>query len=74
MQGLSLTIRVKGNRIWIISVEGDEAWGLKIRSQNLADSITSIHQALWKLASPITKEMISSWGPNEYLQAEKSKI
>ncbi len=71
---LSLTIRLKGNRVWIVSVKGDEVWGLKIRSQNLADSLIGIHQALWKLASPITKEMIASWGPNEYLQVEKSTI
>ena len=70
---LSLTVRLKGNRVWIVSVKGDEVWGLKIRSQNLADSLVGIHQALWKLASPITKEMIASWGPNEYLQAEKHK-
>ncbi len=69
---LALTIRLKGNRVWIVSVKGDEVWGLKIRSQNLADSIIGIHKVLWKLASPITKEMIASWGPNEYLQAEKS--
>lgn len=68
---LSLTIRLKGNRVWIVSVKGDEVWGLKIRSQNLADSLIGIHQALWKLATPITIDMIASWGPNEYLQAEK---
>jgi len=70
---LCLTIRLKGNRIWIVSVKGDEVWGLKIRSANLADSLVGIHQALWKLATPITQEMITSWGPNEYLQAEKNK-
>ncbi len=75
MQGLSLTIRVKGNRVWIISFKGDEVWGIKIRSQNLADSIIGIHQALWKLSSPITIEMIASWGPNKYYEAEQnSKI
>ena len=73
MQGLSLTIRVKGNRVWIVSVKGDEVWGLKIRSQNLAYSLISIHQALWKIGTPITKEMITSWGPNEYMQVEKTK-
>lgn len=71
MSAMSLNIRIKGNRVWIVSVKGDEVWGLKIRSQNLATSIISIHQSLWKMASPITKEMIESWGPNEYLQAEK---
>lgn len=70
---LALTIRTKGNRTWIVSVKGDEVWGLKIRSGNLADSIIGIHQALWKLATPITREIIASWGPNEYFQAELSK-
>jgi len=73
ISSLCLTIRLKGSRIWIVSVKGDEVWGLKIRSANLADSLVGIHQALWKLATPITKEMIASWGPNEYLQAEKNK-
>ena len=70
---LCLTIRLKGNRIWIVSVKGDEVWGLKIRSANLADSLVGIHRALWKLATPITADMISSWGPNPYLQAEHAK-
>ena len=73
ISSLCLTIRLKGSRIWIVSVKGDEVWGLKIRSANLADSLVGIHQALWKLATPITQEMIASWGPNTYLQAEKNK-
>lgn len=71
LQKLCIMIRVKGNRTWIVSVKGDEVWGLKIRSENLAYSMVEIHQALWKIASPITKEMITSWSPNEYFQAEK---
>lgn len=74
LQNLSVMARVKGDRTWVISVKGDEVWGLKIRSQNLADSLSSLHQALWKLATPITGEMIASWGPNEYLKAEKHII
>ncbi len=73
LQGLSVLIRVKGSRVWIISVKGDEVWGLKIRSLNLADSIVGIHQALWKVSTPLTREMIDSWSPNEYLRAEKTK-
>jgi hypothetical protein len=71
LTGLCITARVKGNRTWIVSMKGDEVWGLKIRSQNLADSLVGIHQSLWKLAIPITKELIASWCPNEYLQAER---
>lgn len=69
----SVWIHLKNDRIRIISVQGDEVWGLKIRSHNLYVTLVGIHQALWKLAIPITKEMIASWGPNEYLQAEKSR-
>lgn len=70
---MSVWVHIKGSRIRIVSVKDDEVWGLIIRSQNLADSLIGIHQSLWKLATPITKEMITSWGANKYLQAEKSK-
>lgn len=72
LDDMSVMARIKGSRSWIISVKGDEVWGLKIRSLNLANSLIGIHQALWKLAVPITEAMIRSWGPNEYLAAEKS--
>ena len=70
---MSVWLHVKGDRTRIVSIKGDEVWGLKIRSTNLAESIISIHQALWKLAIPITKDIISAWGPNEYLAAEQEK-
>jgi len=72
LSNMSIWLHVKGDRTRIVSVKGDEVWGLKIRSQNLAESLIGIHQALWKLASPITLEMIISWGPNEYMRAEKA--
>lgn len=74
LKGMSIMARIKGDRTWIVSVKGDEVWGIKIRSANLATSLISLHQSLWKIATPITKEIISSWGPNEFLAAEKGKI
>lgn len=71
LQDLSIWLQVKGDRTRIVSVKDDEVWGLIIRSHNLAQSLTSIHQSLWRLAQPITKEMISAWGPNQYLEHEK---
>jgi hypothetical protein len=68
---MSIWLHIKNGRIRIVSIKGDEVWGLKIRSQNLANSLIGVHQALWKLATPITKDMIASWGPNQYMQAEK---
>jgi hypothetical protein len=72
LTNLSIMARIKGDRTWIISVKGDEVWGLKMRSQNLADSLVSIHQALWKIAVPITQDKIAAWGPNDFLIAEKN--
>jgi len=68
----SVWIHCKSDRTRIISVQGDEVWGLILRSANLTNTLIGIHQALWKLATPITREMISSWGPNAYFQAEQS--
>lgn len=73
LTGLAVMARIKGDRSWIISVKDDEVWGIKIRSQNLADSLIAIHQALWQIAAPITKEMIAGWGPNDFLKAEKKR-
>jgi hypothetical protein len=73
LKNMSIMLRIKGDRTWIISVKDAEVWGLKIRSLNLANSLISIHQALWKLATPITKDLIAAWGPNDFLQAERSK-
>jgi hypothetical protein len=73
LENLAIMARIKGDRTWIISVKGDEVWGIKIRSQNLADSLIGMHQAFWKLGTPVTKAMIESWGKNEYLLAEKKR-
>ncbi len=73
MQAFNVTIRLKGDRVWIYSIQNNEPYGIKIRSSNLATSLITLHQSLWKLATPITRDLISSWGPNSFLRAEKSK-
>lgn len=73
MHDFNVMVRLKGDRVWIVSVQDKEVWGIKIRSHNLATSLISLHQFLWKLATPITKDMIESWMPNPYLKAEKAK-
>jgi|GEM_PF-5722661 len=37
------------------------------------DSVIGIHQALWKLSVPITRDTITAWGPNKFLIQEKQK-
>jgi len=73
MQNFNVMVRLKGDRVWIVSVQDKEVWGIKIRSRNLSTSLVSLHQSLWKMATPITKDMIESWMPNPYLRAERSK-
>lgn len=73
LQNFNVMVRLKGDRVWIVSVKDKEVWGIKIRSKNLTTSLISLHQALWKMATPITKDMIESWMPNRYLQAERAK-
>lgn len=73
MHNFNVMIRLKGDRVWIVSVKDKEVWGIKIRSSNLANSLISLHQALWKMADPVTEDMIKSWMPNQYLKAEKLK-
>jgi hypothetical protein len=72
LQNMSVMVRIRGDRLWIVSVKGEEVWGLKIHSQNLSDSLVGIHQALWKLATPITLEMVKAWGKNEFLEVERT--
>jgi predicted transcriptional regulator len=71
LSGMSIMCRIKEDRLWLVSVKGKEVWGLKVHSQNLADSLVAIHQALWKIATPITTDMIKSWGKNEFLTVER---
>ena len=54
-------------------VEGDEIYGILITSKALSSSLISMHQAMWQEAKEITKEMIKSWGPNEFLQEENKR-
>lgn len=71
--GFDITSRlsIKGNRIWIVSVEGEECWGVIMKSKTLAQTLIEIFNVLWHIATPITADVISSWGENEYLLAEK---
>ena len=68
-------LSVKGSRIRITSIEEGESWGLIINSPSLAKSLESLFYILWQTATPITHELIKSWGESEYLKAErKAKI
>ncbi len=62
---------IKGESIRVTCAEGEEVWGLYMRSTALTSTFKSIFMLTWQMATPITKEIIESWGKNKYLEAEK---
>lgn len=64
-------IAIKGDRIWTVSVQGEDCWGTIVRSRTQAQTLTSIFNALWITAVPVTQEVVKRWGKNEYHAAEK---
>lgn len=68
---LQVRLEITGNQVQIVSVEGDECWGLVIKSETLATSMRSIFMLQWQMALPITAEVVKSWGSNDFFEAEK---
>lgn len=68
-----LDMGIRGNYVRISCAEGEEVWGLVIRSKALADSFKSIYEFMWQQAKPVTVELIKSFGQNEFLAAQKQK-
>lgn len=66
-------LEIQGNYVRMICTNKDEVWGMKIRSTAMSKSFQSIYDLLWSEAKIITKEMVLSWGPNEYFLTEKKK-
>lgn len=70
---LNLQIIIKGDHVGISCAEEDEVWGLKIISKALGFSLTTIFNAQWMAANPLTEEIIKSWGPNDQLKEERKR-
>ncbi len=68
-----LRLCIKGEFVRISCYEEDEIWGLKINSIALSKSLLAIYQLSWQQAVPITKELITKWGKNEFLAAQKKR-
>lgn len=64
-------IQIQGNKISIVNGVKEEAWGLIMNSELFAKTLTNIFEISWRLGKPITPELVLSWGPNEFLEAEK---
>lgn len=69
-----LRLVVKGNMVRIACANKDEMWGLKIRSEALAKSLKSIFMLNWQMATPLTEDILKSWGPNEFLKEQLKRV
>ena len=66
-------ISLKGNWIMITCTKEDEVWGLRINSPLLAKSMYSIFQLNWQVATPITEELVKSWGEDAFAKEERKR-
>jgi hypothetical protein len=66
-------ISIQGNHVRIISIEEGEQWGIHLESASLARTLSSLFQLLWSQATPITENVVTSWGENEMLQIERKR-
>lgn len=53
--------------------EGEEVWGLVIKSKAFIATFRSIFMSQWQQAQPITPALVKSWGENEFLKEQKRK-
>jgi sugar-specific transcriptional regulator TrmB len=58
---LKIRLAIKSDRIWIVSVEKEECYGIMIKSQTLASSLVGIFQVMWLSAVPVTDELVQKW-------------
>lgn len=70
---LHLSITVQGTRVYISCAHEDEVWGLVINSKAFSDALKAMFEVQWLVAQPVTKELVESWGKNQFLEAERAK-
>lgn len=66
-------LAVEADYIRIACAEEDEIWGIQIKSRAFAKSIKSLFELIWLTGKPVTKELVESWGPNDFF-LEESKL
>jgi hypothetical protein len=68
-----IQFQVQGDYSKIACSKKGEAWGLRIKSKMLAATLKSIFDQNWKIATPVTPELVKKWGPNGLFEAEVRK-
>ncbi len=67
----NLRLAIKETRLMITCAHEEEVWGLVINSKTLSAMLHSIFQFMWLQAKPVTKEVVESWGVDDYLEWER---
>lgn len=66
-------MHVQGSVVYVVNGLKEEAWGLAMRSELLADTFRSMFEVMWQAAKPVSEEMVRGWGPNRFLAEERSR-
>jgi len=67
---INLDISLLGSTVRCVCAQDDEAWGLIIKSAQLAQTLASVFDILWIGSQKITEKDIEDWGKNEFFEAE----
>lgn len=70
---INLDISLLEDTIRCVCSQDNEAWGLIIKSEKLAKTLSSLFDVLWIQAHELTEKDIEGWGTNEFFEAEKRK-
>lgn len=68
-----LEIVLTNNVMKAACAEGEEVWGLVVRSKPFIATFRSMFMTLWQTAQPVTQELVQSWGANQYLAEQRRK-
>lgn len=67
---INLDISLLGDTVRCVCAQENEAWGLIIKSAQLAKTLASIFDILWIGSQKISEKDIEEWGANEFFEAE----
>ncbi len=71
---IHLDISILADTVRAVCAQENEAWGMIVKSSQLAKTLTSVFDVLWAIATPISEKDIDSWGENEFYTEENKKV
>lgn len=70
---IHLDISILADTVRAVCAQENEAWGMIVKSSQLAKTLASVFDVLWATAIPIAEKDIKSWGENEFYTEENKK-